>query len=273
MKFILVLTFLSSIAAHAAPSWLSDLDAAKVQAIKENKPLLVHFYASGWTPREKYVLKEVFDSAEFAAIASRHVLVELDYPKSNQQSPAVREKNAALKHEFGVSVFPTVILVDANSGEAFGMAVGFVRQTKQEYLDKLTSFRNTPQVRAAIKQEQKAWEDLLAKKQALYQKLSVALADKDFNRIEACLDELYADVNGPRKAALLLRKADLLLMTDPTAKEKALKYASEAILLAGSDERLAKVIKDFGDKIASGKSGITPNAIEPKTPADSSGVK
>ena len=83
-------------AVAAEPVWLTDLDAAKAQAVKENKPVLVDFTGSDWCPPCKALHKNVFESAEFAAVASKYVLVELDYPRKTSQAPELKAKNAEL---------------------------------------------------------------------------------------------------------------------------------------------------------------------------------
>jgi thiol-disulfide isomerase/thioredoxin len=270
-KFILTLLFLATVTAHAKVTWLTDLDVAKAQGIKENKPLLVDFTGSDWCPPCIQLHKVVFESAEFAAVASKYVLVELDYPRKTSQAPELKAKNAELSKKFGISGFPTVLLIDAKSGDVFGKTVGFGGQTAKEYLDKLASFKNTPEGRVALEQEQKSTADRSAKSRVLGQKINDAIAAKDFKSAEAALDEIFADVAGPRKAVLPFNKARILVQIDPTAKEQALKYIDEAIALTAGDETLAKPFKAFRDKIVSGATAApssAPKGAAPKVPAE-----
>ena len=255
----------------AAPVWLTDLEAAKAQGVKENKPVLIDFTGSDWCPPCIQLHKVVFESAEFAAVASKYVLVELDYPRKTPQAPELKAKNAELSKQFGISGFPTVLLIDAKSGEVFGKTVGFGGQTAKEYLDKLASFKNTPEGKAALEQEQKSTADRSAKSRILGQKIDAAIKGKDFKAAEAALDEMFADVAGPRKAVLPFNKARVLIMIDPTAKEQALKYIDEAIALTAGDETLGKPFKAFRDKIASGDAGApgsAPKGAAPKAATD-----
>ena len=264
-----ILTLFAAVLGFAAePVWLTDLDAAKAQGLKENKPVLVDFTGSDWCPPCKALHKNVFESAEFAAVADKYVLVELDYPKSKPQAPELKAKNAALSKQFGVTGFPTVLLIDAKSGDVFGKTVGFGGQTAKEYLDKLASFKNTPEGKAAFAQEQKAAADRTAKSRVLGQKINAAIADKDFKSAEAALEEMFADVTGTRKAVLPFNKARILIMIDPTAKEQALKYIDEALAITGGDETLSKPFKGFREKIVSGEAGGAPKGAAPKAPTD-----
>ena len=268
-----LLAVFAAVAASAAePVWLTDLDAAKAQAVKENKPVLVDFTGSDWCPPCKALHKNVFESAEFTAVASKYVLVELDFPKAKPQAPELKAKNAELSKKFGISGFPTVLLIDAKSGEVFGKTVGFGGQTAKEYLDKLASFKNTPEGKIALEQEQKSAADRSAKSRILGPKIDAAIKGKDFKTAEAALDEMFADVAGPRKAVLPFNKARVLIMIDPTAKEQALKYIDEALALTAGDETLGKPFKAFRDMIESGATsapGSSPKGSAPKVPADS----
>ena len=256
----------AAVASAAEPVWLTDLDAAKAQGVKENKPVLVDFTGSDWCPPCKALHKQVFDSAEFAAVASRYVLVELDYPKSKPQTPELKAKNAALSKQFGITGFPTVLLLDAKSGEVFGKTVGFGGQTAKEYLDKLASFKNTPEGKAALEKEQKTAADRSSKSRVLGQKINAAIAAKDFKAAEAALEEMFADVTGPRKAVMPFNKARILIQIDPTAKEQALKYVDEALALTAGDETLTKPFKAFREKIVSGEAGAAGTALKGAAP-------
>ena len=260
-KLILTLLFLATITARAEVTWLTDLDAAKALGVKENKPVLVDFTGSDWCPPCKTLHKIVFESAEFAAAASQYVLVELDFPNKKPQTPELKAKNREWQKKYGITGYPTVLLLDAKSGEVFGKTVGFGGQTAKEYLEKLASFKNTPEGKAALEQEQKSTADRSAKSRVLGQKIDAAIKGKDFKAAEAALDEMFADVAGPRKAVLPFNKARILIMIDPTAKEQALKYVDEALALTAGDETLGKPFKAFRDMIDSGATAT------PKAPA------
>ncbi len=262
-KLILALTLLATFVAQAAPVWLTDLDAAKALGAKENKPVLVNFTGSDWVPPCKALHKDVFESAEFAAFASKYVLVELDYPRTKPQSSELKAKNREWQQKYAVNSFPTVLLIDAKTGEVFGKTVGFGGQSAKEYLEKLASFQNTPEGKAALEKEQKSAAERSAKSRELGLKINAAIEAKDFKAAEAALEAMFADVTGPRKAVLPFNKARILTMIDPSAKEQALRYVDEAIALTGGDETLTRPFKAFREKIASGATA-EPKAAEPK---------
>lgn len=270
--FLSLLAVFAAVATSAAePVWLTDLEAAKAQAVKENKPVLVDFTGSDWCPPCKALHKNVFESAEFAAAASKYVLVELDYPRNKPQTPELKAKNREWQQKYAVNSFPTILLLDAKSGEIFGRVGGFGGQTAKEYLDKLATFKNTPEGKIALEQEQKSAADRSAKSRVFGQKINDAIAAKDFKAAEAALDEMFADVTGPRKAVMPFNKGRILLMIDPTAKDQALKYIDEALVLTAGDETLAKPFKAFREKIVSGATsapGSAPKGAAPKASTD-----
>jgi thiol-disulfide isomerase/thioredoxin len=253
MKLLLALplSLLAAVLSAAEPVWLTDLDAAKAQGVKENKPVLVDFTGSDWCPPCKSLHKVVFESPEFAAAASRYVLVELDFPRKKPQTPELKAKNREWQQKYAVNSFPTILLLDAKSGDVFGRVGGFGGQTAKEYLAKLDTYKNTPEGKAALAKELKSTTERSDRSRVLGQKINEAIAAKDFKAAEAALEEIFADITGPRRAVLSFNKARILAMIDPAAKEQALKHVDEAIKLADVDEAMTRSFKAFRDKLAS----------------------
>lgn len=257
------LLLLASVAAAAVePVWLTDLDAAKAQGVKENKPVLVDFTGSDWCPPCKSLHKVVFESPEFAAVATRYVLVELDFPRNKPQAPELKAKNREWQQKYAVNSFPTILLLDAKSGEVFGRVGGFGGQTAKEYLAKLDGYKNTPESKAALAKELKATSERSARSRVLGQKINEAIAAKDFKAAEAALEEIFADVSGSRRAVLFFNKARILATIDPSAKEQALKHVDEAIKLADGDVAMTRSFKAFRDKLASPEAATAPPAAK-----------
>jgi thiol-disulfide isomerase/thioredoxin len=262
MKLLLRLVpCLLALSALAAPEWLTDLDAAKAKGVKEGKPVLVDFTGSDWCPPCKALHKNVFMSAEFAAEASKYVLVELDYPRTTPQPPELKAKNRELQQQFGITGFPTVLLIDAKSGDVFGKTVGFGGDSAKAYLSKLAAFKNTPEGRASLNDELKKNATRSAKNRELNAKITAAITAKDFKAADAALEEIFADAPSDRRALLFFNKARLQLQVDPAAKAQALKFLDEAQKLAEGDEVMTKNINGLRSKIA-------PANAAPKAPAD-----
>jgi thiol-disulfide isomerase/thioredoxin len=111
-------------AAFAEATWLTNFEEAKKIALKEGKPILLDFTGSDWCPPCKALHKNVFSTEEFAKeAAGKYVLVELDFPRTKQIAPEVKAQNSELQKKYAITGFPTVLLVDAKTGEVFGRTV------------------------------------------------------------------------------------------------------------------------------------------------------
>jgi protein disulfide-isomerase len=119
MRKILILLFtLFAAGAVNAAEWLTDYNAATKLAQKENKPILVDFEGSDWCVWCTKLDKEVFDTPEFTAWATKNVvLLKLDFPRANTQTEAEKEMNAALAAKYRVEGFPTILILDKNGEE------------------------------------------------------------------------------------------------------------------------------------------------------------
>jgi len=101
---------------HAA--WQTDLRAARAQAQREGKAILVNFTGSDWCGWCIKLKKEVFDKPHFRGYAKDNlVLVEIDFPRKKLQSIKKRKQNEALASKYGVRGYPTILILDANGTE------------------------------------------------------------------------------------------------------------------------------------------------------------
>ena len=119
MKKILVITFLTlttmSMQAQDGLTWYTDLTKATDLSIKENKPMFLFFTGSDWCGWCIRLQKEVFKTPEFVKWASDNViLVELDFPRKNEQTEAVKMQNAQLQQQLQVRGYPTVWFVNTS---------------------------------------------------------------------------------------------------------------------------------------------------------------
>lgn len=118
MKKILVIAFFTlttmSLQAQEGLTWHTDLSKATDISIKENKPLFLFFTGSDWCGWCIRLLKEVFKTPEFVKWAKENViLVELDFPRKNEQTETVKMQNAQLQQQLQVRGYPTVWFVSA----------------------------------------------------------------------------------------------------------------------------------------------------------------
>ena len=101
-------------------TWLTSFEAAKEEAVKRNVPILADFSGSDWCGWCIKLDKEVFSSPAFKKYAAENlVLLLVDFPHKKHQTDATKKQNATLQEQFGISGFPTVILMDAE-GKVLG---------------------------------------------------------------------------------------------------------------------------------------------------------
>ena len=259
-----VALMIAALPALAGPKWYTDLDEAKAVAAKENKPLLVDFTGSDWCGYCIKLHAEVFDKPEFEAFAKNYVLVELDFPSKKPQPPEEKAKNKATQAKFGVSGFPTVLLLDAKTGEAYGRQSGYGPGSgPKAYIEKLSAFKNTAEGRAALGVEAKKASEASAKRSAQGIKLRAAMEAKDFDAVCKLLDEDFVDAQGSRRAVASINKALMSQRIDPTNKERALKWADQAITECAGDEKMLASIKSMRDRIAAGTNLSQPVPVKP----------
>ena len=118
MKKILLIAFLTltsmSIQAQDELTWHTDMSKVTDVSIKENKPMFLFFTGSDWCGWCIRLQKEVFKTPEFIKWAKENVvLVELDFPRKNEQTDAVKMQNAQLQQQLQVRGYPSVWFVSA----------------------------------------------------------------------------------------------------------------------------------------------------------------
>ncbi len=123
--------------ANAGEDWLTDFEKAKEEAAVRNVPILADFSGSDWCGWCIRLDKEVFSKSEFKAYAKENVVLFLaDFPNSKPQSAEIKAQNKKLSNEYGISGFPTVLLLDAEgnvlgrTGYKAGGAVTYVEHIK-----------------------------------------------------------------------------------------------------------------------------------------------
>jgi thioredoxin-related protein len=123
-------------------TWETDVNKAIQISNKEKKPMLLFFTGSDWCGWCIRLQKEVLKTPEFATWAKKNVvLVELDYPRSKQQSEEIKAQNNNLQQIFGIQGFPTVYFATAKFNEKKSAAftgigsTGYVAGGPKAWLD------------------------------------------------------------------------------------------------------------------------------------------
>lgn len=123
--------------------WVTDMEAAKAQASKEKKDLLLDFTGSDWCGWCIKLNEEVFSKDPFKeGTKDKFVLVELDFPHKKELDAKLKEQNKALQEQMKVQGFPTIMLCDA-TGKPYAKT-GYAPGGPEKYvesLDKLQAVR------------------------------------------------------------------------------------------------------------------------------------
>jgi thioredoxin-related protein len=260
----LAFALLAILPAAAAPTWLTDLDEAKKVAAKEKKDILVDFTGSDWCGWCIKLKKEVFDLPAFEVATKKFVLVELDFPNKKPQSDEVKAKNRAAQQKYGITGFPSILLMDAQ-GEVYART-GYQAGGPEKYVAHLQelSKQNTPEGKKALAAEAKVASEAGAKRAAASAKVKAAIEAKDFAAGSVAYDEMFGTVSGPQKAMLNMNKAILSLRIDADNKERALKLIDAALVDAAGNESLVTRIQAEREKVAAGENPFAPKAVAPK---------
>ena len=115
-----------SVSKSVPKGWMEDFEAARRQAAKEGKLILMNFSGSDWCGWCKKMDSEVFSQERFVKEASKkYVLVMIDSPKdSSILSELAQKQNAVLKMRYGVRGFPSVVIVNPD-GEVVARHSGY----------------------------------------------------------------------------------------------------------------------------------------------------
>jgi len=192
---------LSGSFAAADEGWLVDFEAAKQQAAKEGKSILMEFTGSDWCPPCIALKKKVLDTDVFKTRApEKFVLLKLDNPNDkSKQTPAEIAQYRKLAEEFKVSGVPTIILAD-NEGRPFAKNVGFGGQEPAAYVENLEGqLANRAKRDELLAQAAKAQGEDRAK--LLDQAIAVVDAELAVSRYASEVQEI-TKLDGENKAGL-----------------------------------------------------------------------
>ncbi|MDV7140499.1 thioredoxin family protein [Maribacter sp. TH_r10] len=121
MKSILLLLivpfFISTqnyLEAEKDTKWLTDYEKAIKRAKKEDKNVLVFFTGSDWCPPCKMLKTDLFESAEFKALAEDYVLLYIDMPRNKDllTHDQLKHNKELLKKYNKKGVFPLLTIVN-----------------------------------------------------------------------------------------------------------------------------------------------------------------
>lgn len=124
----IAVALLAGTASATPEGWTNSLQKARETAKKHDRAILVNFTGSNWCGWCMKLKEEVFSTSEFKKWAGKNVvLLELDFPRPDNQPGSIQKQNAAMMEKYGVQGFPTILFIEADGtliGQSGYMAGG-----------------------------------------------------------------------------------------------------------------------------------------------------
>jgi thioredoxin-related protein len=138
LKSLVLSTAFASMALAGTPGWETNWETAKARAKAENKFILINLTGTDWCGWCIKLEKEVFSQKAFKDFASANVvMMEADFPKKKELSAELKIQNAALKKQYLLGGYPTVLLLDAE-GKKISEDLGELEGGTEGYIKKIT---------------------------------------------------------------------------------------------------------------------------------------
>lgn len=127
----------SQVSTQSEIKWLNSFSAAQQQARANSKPILILFTGTQWCPACIKLEKDVLMKPEFMdAVKNRFVFVKAEFPKYDENSIKA-SPYFSLMERYGISLFPTLIIVDADGNHLF--TVNYKAAAPQAYAEELNN--------------------------------------------------------------------------------------------------------------------------------------
>ena len=119
--------------------WVEDFEAARLQAAKEGKYVLLAFSGSDWCGPCIALEREVLSQKAFTEeLAKRFLLVMVSVPRDKStMSELALTQNDGLKQRYGVHGFPTLVVVNPADGDAVKRMSGYRAGAPRGFMDRL----------------------------------------------------------------------------------------------------------------------------------------
>jgi hypothetical protein len=95
--------------------WLTDWVEAQTEAERRHARILILFTGLDWSPASRQFQDEVSFEPEFVnAFTGDFVFLRLDFPSRAAQTAALKQQNAMLRERYGVTTYPSLLMVSAS---------------------------------------------------------------------------------------------------------------------------------------------------------------
>ena len=124
---------------HVPKGWTEDFEAARQQAAKEGKFVLLAFSGSDWCGPCMALEKEVLSQRKYMGrLTKKYVPVMMSVPRDNSTlSKLAASQNDVLKERYGIRAFPTIVVVNPLDGEEVKRHSGYRSNDPNGYLKQL----------------------------------------------------------------------------------------------------------------------------------------
>lgn len=141
IKKTIISLFVFTVSLGYSQNWKTNFEEAKLEAVKENKNILLVFSGSDWCAPCIKLDNVVWKSEDFKLESEKSwVIYKADFPKkkANQLSAELTESNKKLAEKYNRNgSFPLVILLD-KTGKVIGMT-GFKNISATAYIELIHS--------------------------------------------------------------------------------------------------------------------------------------
>jgi tetratricopeptide (TPR) repeat protein len=189
---------------EAGVQWSSRLDEAGRLAATSGKDLFILFTGTEWCAACIEFEKAVLSQPEFMRGSEPFVFVKLEFPMSFSDLPtSLREDYIAWRDRYGIQVFPTVLLADAN-GRPYALT-GHIGFKVGEYVRHLGKLRQ-----ARMKRDESLSNAAKAKGIERARHLDAALS-----AVQEAFDKRYAEIPGDMMVRFYREEINQILVLDP----------------------------------------------------------
>ena len=100
------------VAPPANDKWGTDFNAARAEARRAGKAILLNFSGSDWCEYCQAMDREIFDTPKFNSYAAQNlVLVRADFPRNSRLPADLTTRNEELREHYKIEGFPTVVVL------------------------------------------------------------------------------------------------------------------------------------------------------------------
>jgi thioredoxin-related protein len=128
--------------------WTMNYDKALELSQQTKLPILLNFTGSDWCGWCKLMEKNVFSQEAWQDYASENmILVTIDFPRDQSiVPPKYRERNDQLKNQYGITGYPTYVILDDDGKTILGKLGAGRNKTPESFIKELKTllkFRDT----------------------------------------------------------------------------------------------------------------------------------